>query len=182
MYVGRNMLTWTGWQLKVGESIMNLDYNIRKIPLSEKQTLQNLMQFYFYDFSEFVEAHVGEDGLFGSYPYLDDYWSEPDHRFPYLLELDGRLAGFVLVRWIETEEKNYFSIAEFFVMKKYRRFGLGKQVAKSIFELHKGEWEVFQIEKNAPAQSFWKNVIHEFTDGDYTESIKSGKVIQRFVS
>jgi len=31
------------------------------------------MQFYIYDFSEFVRHDVEEDGLFAAYPLLDEY-------------------------------------------------------------------------------------------------------------
>lgn len=49
--------------------------------------------------------------------------------------------------------------------------------------LYKGNWEVFQINKNEPAQAFWRNVIKEFTGGQFTERIEEGKrVTQVFVS
>ncbi|WP_010095006.1 hypothetical protein [Ornithinibacillus scapharcae] len=82
-----------------------------------------------------------------------------------------------------TEKQSYFSISEFFIMKKYRRLGLGKSVASDIFRLHKGNWEVFEIEKNKPAQVFWRNVIKEFTRGDFTERIeKDIRITQVFTS
>ncbi|MDH5161713.1 GNAT family N-acetyltransferase [Heyndrickxia oleronia] len=158
-----------------------MNYEIIKASFDNSETLTNLMQFYIYDFSEFIEAHVEENGKFGDYP-LQDYWKEENH-FAYLVRFNGNYAGFVLVKWINTETKSYFSIAEFFIMKKYRRTGLGKSVAKDIFCLHKGNWEVFQILKNVPAQLFWKNVINEYTDGQFTEQLKDGKRIsQEFVS
>ncbi|WP_196121225.1 GNAT family N-acetyltransferase [Anaerobacillus alkaliphilus] len=158
-----------------------MDVIIRKASLAEKEIVKNLMQYYFYDFSEFVEAHLEEDGRFGEYPNLDHYWIEQT-KFPYLVEIDGRYAGFSLVRLIEEEEKGYYSIAEFFIMKKYRRFGIGKQVATEMFHLHRGNWEVFQLEKNQPAQHFWRNVIDKYTKGKYTERYENGRYTQVFSS
>lgn len=158
-----------------------MEYKVKKALLHEKEIIKHLMQFYFYDFSKFVEAHVEEDGRFEDYPYLDDYWKD-ETRFPYLVELNGKYAGFVLVRLIEEKERTYFSIAEFFIMKKYRRSGLGKLVASEMFDLHQGQWEVFQIEKNVPAQHFWRKVISDYTKGDYKERIVDRKVIQEFRS
>ncbi|MED4205386.1 GNAT family N-acetyltransferase [Neobacillus mesonae] len=158
-----------------------MDYEIVKASLENVETLTNLMQFYIYDFSEFIEAHVEENGRFGDYP-LNDYWTEDNH-FPYLVRFKGKYAGFVLVKWIKTETKSYFSIAEFFIMKKYRRTGLGKSVAGEIFRLHKGNWEVFQMEKNQQAQLFWRNVINEYTGGRFTERVEKGKrITQEFAS
>ncbi|WP_257350769.1 GNAT family N-acetyltransferase [Pseudalkalibacillus decolorationis] len=158
-----------------------MDFLVKKATLEDKDIFKNLMQFYFYDFSEYVEAHVEEDGRFGDYPYLENYWNE-ESRFPYLIEYNGKHAGFALVRRIESEEKAYYSIAEFFVMKKYRFSGLGKLVAHQLFDLHKGIWEVFQIAKNEPAQIFWRKAINEYTKGTFTERKEESTVIQGFTS
>ena len=49
---------------------------------------------------------------------------------------------------------NYFSIAELFIMKKYTGEGIGKEAARHLFTLHKGDWQVHQRENNIPAQEF----------------------------
>ncbi|WP_223435400.1 iron-containing alcohol dehydrogenase [Metabacillus dongyingensis] len=54
-------------------------------------------------------------------------------------------------------------------MKKFRRSGLGKKIANNVFQMYSRKWEIFQIERNKPAQSFWRKVIEEYTAGDYTE-------------
>lgn len=87
-----------------------------------------------------------------------------------------------MVRSIETTEHKYFSIAEFFVMKKYRKAGIGKSIAYQVFDLYKGNWEVFQKESNKPAQLFWKNIINEYTSGDFKERFEDEKQIQNFIS
>ncbi|MDR7073084.1 GNAT family N-acetyltransferase [Fictibacillus barbaricus] len=155
--------------------------DIRKAELKDKEILKNLMQFYFYDFTEFIDVHPTSNGLFSDYPYLDNYWEE-EGRYPYLVELQGKLAGFALIRLIHTPEKSYCSMAEFFILKKFRRTGLGRAVAHRMFDLHKGNWEVLQIEKNKPAQTFWRKVIHDYCDGKFFEREAEGKVIQEFVS
>ena len=128
--------------------------NFKLIQASRKyeHVIKNLMQFYIYDFSEFVKYDVEEDGLFAPYSHLKDYWEDEKHKFPYIIQKDEKYVGFVLVRFIESKERNYFAIAEFFIMKKYRREGIGKAVAEEIFNLHKGQWEVYQKESNKPAQ------------------------------
>ncbi|MBU5312201.1 GNAT family N-acetyltransferase [Tissierella carlieri] len=159
-----------------------MEFQIIKTSKEYKDILGNLMQFYFYDFSEFVKCDVEDNGLYRAYEYLDDYWNEENHRFPYLVKRDGKYIGFVLVRLIESEEGNYFSIAEFFIMKKYRRKGIGQAVANKIFDLHRGQWEVFQIETNNPAQAFWHKTIDEYTKGRFKERSENGKKIQEFVN
>ena len=53
------------------------------------------MELYLYDFSEFDGADVDAQARYG-YPYLDRYWEEAG-RSPFLIRVDGVLAGFVLV-------------------------------------------------------------------------------------
>ena len=146
-----------------------------------KEMIKNLMQFYMYDFSEFINLDVEADGLFAAYPNLDDYWKDKNN-FAYIIQKEERHIGFVLVRFIETAQRNYFSMAEFFVMKKYRRDGIGKTIAHQIFSFHKGEWEVYQKESNKPAQMFWNKIIDDFTKGDFTERFENGRMIQDFKS
>ncbi|MGB6778253.1 MAG: GNAT family N-acetyltransferase [Planococcus citreus] len=151
----------------------------------QKHVLQNLMELYQYDFSEFESADVNENGLYG-YKYLDYYWTIPTH-LPFLIEVDGNLAGFALVREIASEDSScssYLKICEFFIMKKYRKEGIGKRAAFHIFDLFQGVWEVAELETNLPAQKFWRKTISEYTNNEYVE-IKRDHwpgPIQRFVS
>lgn len=58
-------------------------------------------------------------------------------------------------------------IAEFLIMPRFRRNHIGKKVAYEIFEKFKGDWEVQPMENNPIAYSFWKNIISEYTNGNY---------------
>jgi predicted acetyltransferase len=63
-------------------------------------------------------------------------------------------------------------------MLKYRRKGIGSYVAKKVFDMHKGQWEVLQLPTNVRAQKFWKTIISEYTNGAYKEcgSIADGSI------
>lgn len=153
---------------------------VRLATVDEKEKLRNLLQFYIYDFSEFIEAHLERDGRFDDYP-IDNFFNKGGY-YPYLVEYKDHLAGFALVKQIEEKQKHYFIISEFFIMKKYRHAGIGREVAKRVFELHRGDWQVGQIEKNKAAQSFWLKVIDEYTDGAFKEKLDEGHRTQIFVS
>ena len=62
----------------------------------DQAALRQLLELYAHDFSERNGADVGDDGTYG-YRHLDRYWSEAD-RHPFLFRVEGRLAGFALVR------------------------------------------------------------------------------------
>jgi hypothetical protein len=94
-----------------------------KVAIEKKAILRNLMELYQYDMSQFEDDSdndVNEYGLF-DYKYLDHYWTEKG-RHPFFMMKSGKLVGFVLVREInETVNKQQkFSIAEFFILRKYR--------------------------------------------------------------
>jgi len=144
-----------------------------------KPVIRNLMQFYIYDFSGFVDLDVNGDGLFPPYKGLNEYWSDKD-RFPYIIQKGNTYIGFALVRWVASEQKKYYSMAEFFILKKYRREGIGRSIAMQLFDLYPGNWEVFQRESNLPAQLFWQDVINAYTKGDFTERFEDGKRTQFF--
>ncbi len=124
--------------------------------------LANLTQLYIHDFSEFwagtVDGEVQDDGRFADYP-LDAYWREAS-RIPLLLRLDDRLIGFALLNAIGhgdwPVERN---MAEFFIVRKHRRGGVGTAAARQVFSLYPGDWEVAVARKNLGALSFWRQAI-----------------------
>lgn len=143
--------------------------------------IKNLMQFYMYDFSEYIDYDVEDDGFYTPYPDLDDYRNEGAGNFPFIIKKNEKYIGFALVKKHQSFEK-YFSIAEFFIMKKHRRSGIGKAAAKQLFKLYQGDWQVRQRENNIPAQQFWRNVINDYTNGDFTERIEDKRTVQDFKS
>lgn len=156
-----------------------MNFKLVQAAEKDKAVLNNLLQFYMYDFSEYINCDVEVDGLFKAYPGLEAYW-QIDNKYPYIIMKDEKYIGFVLVKFIESAARNYFSIAEFFIMKKYRRVGIGKAAATQVFNLHKGQWEVFQKENNTPARLFWNRVIDEYTKGQFKDRLENGRRIQDF--
>lgn len=120
--------------------------------LQSKPVIWNLSQLYAHEFSEFTDQDVGDDGTY-AYKHFDLYWIDAD-RHPYLFRHDGRLAGFAFVHSGQPHD-----MAEFFIMKKYRRGGLGMDAAHQLFALHPGAWQVRQMAANARATAFWRRAI-----------------------
>jgi predicted acetyltransferase len=146
-----------------------MDLSITPAIHSEKAVLRRLLELYLYDFSEFTGGDLDEHGLFG-YRYLDHYWTEPD-RLPFLLRVEGKLAGFALVRRPDADGvADTLDMAEFFVLRKYRRAGVGRQAALALFSALPGRWEVRETAENLAAQAFWRAVIAEHTSGRFNET------------
>lgn len=137
------------------------------LPYEEKTVLYHLIQLYRYDSSEFDGHVLNPHGLY-LYKYFDHQWTD-EYRRPFIVKVDGEVAGFVLLildlpkeytKWSTAEKTNI--ISDFFIMRKYRRKGVGKTVAYEIFERFPGTWEVRQTAANQPAYTFWKHVISKY--------------------
>lgn len=145
-----------------------------------------MLELYQYDFSEFDGSDLGPMGIY-DYPYLDHYWVEPD-RSPFLVRVDGNLAGFVLVARFNylTGQKDAWVLAEFFIMRKYRHQGVGEYVARFIFDRYPGNWQVSQINENSTATFFWRKVISRYTNGHFQEQLLENEhwhgPVQTFIS
>jgi predicted acetyltransferase len=137
--------------------------------ISDKPLIQKMMELYQYDFSEFMNTDLDAHGHFG-YSHLDYYWVEPN-RYPFIVRVDGQLAGFALVNQSTNFPGSKYCLAEFFILRKYRKQGIGRKVALHLFDLFCGCWEIYQGHVNPIAKQFWKSVIGEYTAENYTEVV-----------
>ncbi|MCR8630312.1 GNAT family N-acetyltransferase [Paenibacillus radicis (ex Xue et al. 2023)] len=147
------------------------------LPYEDKTILYNLIQLYRYDSSEF-DGHALNNHGFYLYKYFDHQWTD-EYRRPFIVKVDGEIAGFALVSLdVPTEYMKLSSaevtnvISDFFIMRKYRRKGVGKEVALLLFEQFHGTWEIRQTLSNKNAYEFWRNVIKEYkSDGTFQEEM-----------
>lgn len=143
--------------------------NVALVPVdySEKEILRNLLEKYDYEFSQYDQGDVNDLGLYG-YGYLDHYWTEEGRR-AFFIKVEGKLAGFAMINsFREIEEATDHTLAEFFVMYKYRRQAIGKSAAFQIFDLFPGKWQLKRHPKNTGSVHFWNKIIPEYTGGDFT--------------
>jgi predicted acetyltransferase len=130
--------------------------------------LDRLLHLYEYDFSEIGGIDVDANGLF---PTADTakLWGPHDHV--YLIRVDGNVAGFAFV----TAHESYIDggacilLSEFFVLRKYRRRGVGERAARAVFDRFPGRWELSTARQNLAAQAFWRKVLARYTGGAYRE-------------
>ena len=135
----------------------------------QEHVLQRLMSLYVYDFSDFMGLDVEEDVSF-KLPDLSAYWRD-SWRHPFLLSVEGKLAGFALVhqRSRLSGADGTYDMAEFFVLRRYRRQGVGEQAARELFARFRGPWEIRERAANIQAIAFWRRVIDRHTGGQFRE-------------
>ena len=123
--------------------------------------LGNLLELYIHELSDvFPDLTLGPDGRFG-YPRLPRYWSEPDRRFAFLIRADGHTAGFALAKRGSpvADDAEIMDVAEFFVLRRYRRLGVGRRAALLLWRRLPGTWTVRVAEGNRVGLTFWAEVL-----------------------
>ena len=152
------------------------------IRIEQKSVLMQMMELNSYDFSEFTGDDISEYGYYG-YAHIDDYWNEAG-RYPFFIRADGKLAGLVLIRSCSeySDLPRPHCVAGFFVMRKYRRHGVGLAAATQVFSRFPGGWEVSVLLNNHAALAFWESVIRGCTQGDYAAFSTRDREVFTFVN
>jgi predicted acetyltransferase len=134
----------------------------------DRKRIQNLARFYVYDLSEYAGWPCPDDGLYECRD-LSAYWSAP--ALPFLIMADEEWAGFALVDRNPTPRIDFW-MGEFFVLRKFRRRGIGGSAARLVFNRLRGSWMVGQMMVNKPAIEFWRSVIADYTAGRFAEAVR----------
>ena len=149
--------------LCLGESMETVE--VMPAGPQERRAIENLFQLYTHDFSEnwagTDRGDVDAEGRFMPYP-LDSYWADATH-IPLLFRIASHIVGFALLnRESHAQAAVDWSIAEFFVLRKYRRGGIGTAAAHAAFARYPGILEISVARKNVSALAFWRRTISGF--------------------
>ncbi|WP_330959633.1 GNAT family N-acetyltransferase [Photobacterium sp. 53610] len=165
----------TGNQSFGESSLMNkqeIKVTLRDITIRERPTLENLFQYYLYELSAFLKWNPNDDGV---YPFnalsLHKYWERKDH-FPYFIFHGDELAGFALVR-LYPGTQSVYDVEQFFVLRKFKGQGVGRQALQCIVNRHPGQWQIRVLLENTPALTFWKSAVQSIVGERYTLSTET---------
>ena len=143
------------------------DLSLSKIGPESDVVLRNLFEFYVHDMAEWFGIDTQADG---SYSYDTSLvWK---HGYDaYLAKVGDSIAGFALIgtaaEWLG--DIGSHDMREFFVIRRFRRIGLGQKMATWLWDERPGEWLVRVLEANAPAVLFWRTAIAAYSRGSYKE-------------
>ena len=148
---------------------------LSKASKKDKNTIQNLGQFYVYEMSRYCGFLPGwetpRNGLFVCRD-LSSYCEKKQNRHAFLIKVDGELAGFALVNKVGSTPDVDWNMGEFFVISKFQGKGVGRHAAEQIFNLFPGTWETAQMPENQAAIDFWRRVVKAYTKGQFKKRSK----------
>ena len=136
----------------------NRSVTIEPVAEADRPLLWRFVQYYMHDLSEFDSRGPGADGEF-SYDYFDLYFPPmAPGRQAFFVRAGGALAGFALLRRLENGR---MQMAEFFILRSHRRYGVGREAVAQLFALWPGPWDLTIHPNNLGAQRFWAGAIEE---------------------
>ncbi|MBD9415662.1 GNAT family N-acetyltransferase [Pseudomonas sp. PDM16] len=134
---------------------------IELVPTTAEQLplIANLYQYYAYESSDWEEEDVETDGRFYLHePHLARYWQEPDWSANLILA-DGFIAGFLLIERSELAGIDALEFADLFVLKRYRRHGIGRALSERVLCSGDEAWLVRFHPQDNIAAAFWQAVL-----------------------
>lgn len=126
---------------------------------SNSHIFDELAQDYEDEFSSTSGKKKNQDGKYS----IDVDWRIPN--VGYYWKEGSKIVGFSIVESID----GYFEIVDFYVVPAYRK-KMVATMAFAVFNKHHGPWRVRQIPGSEAATKFWRKVIGEYTNENYTES------------
>ncbi len=151
--------------------VNNLNVKILPATLADYPTIQNMARFYVYDRTPYMGWECPESGLFECIDFKH-YFENPDEK-AFLIRVSDEIAGFVLLDKMHVVEPIDWNMGEFFILAKFQGKGIGNIVIQEIFKEHPGKWSIAVMPENIKAVKFWRKVIFEASDGNYTVAFKT---------
>ena len=146
---------------------------MQRVGRGADSVLKNLFEHYMHDMAEWFEFDTNEEGAY-AYP-TEELW---EHDVAVFLAYSGVVpVAFALVEAAGTRVpgSNARDLKEFFVVRRYRRSGVGRTFAAYVWNEFPGEWLVRVYQGNRPAIPFWREVIEDYTEGRFREHTLDSK-------
>ncbi|WDV47391.1 GNAT family N-acetyltransferase [Clostridiaceae bacterium M8S5] len=153
---------------------MNVNVKLQKC--TDKDIIMNLYPLYLHDLSHYNKEDVNEKGKY-EYDEINLYWQK-DNMHPLLIKVNDCIAGFVLLtERVYVRKGCDYCIQEFFVLRRYRKVGIGQKVFKELIKQFKGRYCLLVLKENVTALKFWTNNYKindiKYEEGDFEKDNKA---------
>lgn len=135
-------------------------FSLEPVKKEEERILQNLLEFYLYDFNLFYEDDLNANGRF---EFIDtsEYFYKENYE-AYFIKVVDKFAGFILINNNTELTKKGTRIEEFWIMPKYRKGYFSFDVLKKVFSKY-SKIEFMILEKNKR----WLKAMEYFINKNY---------------
>jgi predicted acetyltransferase len=138
-----------------------------------REWLRDTYPLYLCDLSEFdtVTYRLNPEGRWE--PDHLPYWLEHPFCLPFVALADEVPVGFAFVGrrpFPFMSPLCEFRLCEFFVLRRYRRAGMGRSIALAVLSRMPGAWELVVLPRNTSAATFWRAVVPLVAAAGFTET------------
>ncbi|MGQ3887832.1 GNAT family N-acetyltransferase [Legionella sp. CNM-1927-20] len=154
---------------EIKKIILSLDQiQLQPATIDDYPIIQKMASYYAYDLSEYMQWPIEETGV---YDIGQDYirYFKQENTYPFLIRYNCELAGFAIIDKEVSDINNDYNMAQFFIIRKFKGLGLGRQIAFKCFNQFQGRWEVFVMPGNEGAYRFWRKIVGEYTNHNFQE-------------
>ncbi len=149
----------------------------------DQEWLINVYPLYLHDLSEFDDHYYTlNQRVLWEPDYLPN-WLEEDRDHSLIISESGCRVGFALVNEAPSPYLMpgiRYRLPEFFVLRKYRRCGLGRRSGLALLDQFRGRWQLSVLPRNGPAICFWRSILADYPGGLCPEATESGDVLYLF--
>ncbi len=139
---------------------------LRRAQPQDDAALQQMLELYQYELSDIWPQEADAAARYG-YDLTRHRQGERFHA--HVAQVGSQYAGFALVAPAAVTRREGHWMEQFFVLRRYRRSGVGSALATHVLRSHPGPWEVGQLHANRAAQAFWRRLIDTVTHGQWVE-------------
>lgn len=143
-----------------------MDLELRNARPHDFPALQQLLELYQYELSDIWLQDTDAEARYG---YDLERHRRGERFHAHVATKGSQYLGFALVAPAVVTRTEGHWMEQFFVLKRFRRSGVGDALARHVLLSHPGAWEVGQMPENLAAQAFWRRVIARLTAGRYVE-------------
>lgn len=124
---------------------------------NNKKILENLLEYYLYDFNIYYEDDLNDSGKF-EFIDVEPYINNSNNK-AFFVKINKYYAGFILIK----QAKDAIAIEEFWIMPKYRKGIFAFKVLNKILSEIHGKVEFMILNKNKR----WLRVIKYLASKNY---------------
>jgi predicted acetyltransferase len=143
-------------------NITNDEITLIDATIEQKEVFRNMMNLQFHDLSEFRDCFdILDDGRF-EWTFEGCFSENNKYHHPILIKWCDKIVGVIIFSDYNKKSPKFdYMLVEMFVLRMYRRKGIGKKAIRMIFDNFKGLYNLDVSKNNIKAINFWESLIHE---------------------
>jgi len=146
-------------------------FSFSRVNEASVDVLRNLYELYCHDMSQWLDVETNKHASFSDHYDASKSWENGGSVF--MAKNGSLLIGFAIVQSAsEFSSAEEWDLKEFFVLRKYRRTGVGRAFANFVWNAIPGKWLVRVHSNNRPVVPFWQRTMESYSDGKCREELK----------